>query len=186
MNKLPMKNPALAQNKEAMKDRLTAMRLQAGIPDRRVLHFTCSVTGKGFSISFKRQSANHRFQIEATEGAAGNAGGLLGKLFGTPEEPAQSFAINEFDCAGFVCPHCGHRQTIDAADFFQCGCNRLLCGGRITVMNGVTRYACHDSCGNSGVLGAAIKSVAGETGNSLGGPGGAKRLSGPAKYLPRK
>jgi predicted RNA-binding Zn-ribbon protein involved in translation (DUF1610 family) len=191
MNKHPMKKPDLTQSKEAMADRLAAMRQQAGITDRRVLHFTCSATGKGFSISFKRLSPSHRFQIESFV-TGQDKGGLLGKLFAVKDEPAQNFAADEFDFAGFACPHCGHKGSHEIANFCQCICDRLLCGARITVMNDVTRFACHDACGNTGILGSTIKNVAGDesagnaASNLLAGPDGAKRLSGPVKHLPRK
>lgn len=190
MNKLPAKRKDLTQSKEAMADRLTAMRQQAGITDRRVLQFTCSATGKGFSISFRRLSASHRFQIEGFD-TGEDKGSLLGKLFAVKDEPAQNFAADEFDFAGFSCPHCDHKGSPGIADFFGCFCGRLQCGARITIMNDVTRFACHDACGNTGILGGTIKNVTGDesagnsAGNLLAGPDGAKRLSGPVKKLPR-
>ena len=135
-------------------------------------------------------SASHRFQIESFD-TGQEKGGLLGKLFAVKDEPAQNFAAHEFNFAGFSCPHCGHKGSPGIADFFGCGCGRLQCGARITIMNDVTRFACHDACGKTGILGGTMSSFAGDesAGNTaskpLAGPDGAKRLSGPVKKLPR-
>jgi len=181
--KLPAKRNELANNKQAMAERLAAMRKDAGIGDRRTLHFTCSATGKPFAISFKRVSEKHRFQIDAIE--SGRKGSWIGRIFGSSEEPAQHFAVSEFDFSGFACPHCGHKGSSQVADFFGCPCKRFLCGARITEANGFTLFACHDGCGKTGILGRAIESFAGDEGTGSSGPN-AKRLSGPHKQITRK
>lgn len=183
---IPGKASALATNPQAMQERLAAMRKDAGVKDKRVLHLLCSKTGRGFSIAFTRRSAKHGFQIESIDKAGGKSG-WLGKLFGGLEPEGREFAAHELDFAGFACPHCGHKGSATVADLFRCNCSKLQCGGRIDVMNGVTRFACHDGCGRTGILGRSIESFSGDEGSAaksrtaITGPGNVKRITGPAR-----
>lgn len=192
MSKLPIPRPArdLSAGKSAMEERLAAMRRAAGIGERRALHLLCSETGKPFTIIFSRKSDRHLFRIEATQAASPPESSLLGRLFAAPKQESVPLDRDALDFSGFRCPHCGHAGTADRAEFFRCYCERLQCGARIDVMNGVTRFACHDGCGRSGTLGGKISSLSGEsadgTPQTATGNQGIKRLGAPPLRLPGK
>lgn len=194
MKNLPQKQNGakrndLASDSQAMTDRLAKMRKAIGITESRVLHYTCSATGKDFAATFRRLTPSHRFQIETIEAIASESQTWLGKLFGTNAPEGQSFASSEFDFAGFACPYCGHRGNRDLPDFFQCACHRLLCGARVTALNGTMRYACFDACGGTGMLGGQIASFEGSEAAGAAKHTAldkTKRLSAPLKKLPRK
>jgi len=191
MSKLIAKKTALAVSKQAMGERLAAMRQDIGLEtkDSRTVHMLCSATGRPFSVTFMRRNQGERFQIERinSESAAGH----FGSASKAPKEKIQSFSAKEFDLAGFACPHCGHKGRGAVADFFSCQCEKLQCGARIRVVINVTHAACHDGCGRTGILSRRLESFSGDERHSkegrktLSGPS-AKRLSGPNGIAPAK
>jgi len=184
MSKLTLKKSALAVSKQAMADRLAAMRKENGIEtcEKRTLHMLCSATGRPFAVTFTRHNQGERFKIERIDSAGSRATGLADKLFAQPEIMMQSFSAKEFDLAEFACPHCGHKGQGAVADFFECQCKQLQCGARIRVVANVTHAACHDGCGRTGILGRRLDSFSGDEGHAkehhktLGGQN--------AKFLP--
>jgi hypothetical protein len=192
MSKLPIKreNRDLATDKGAMENRLAQLRAQRGVGERRVVQFLCSETGQPFTVALTRKSEGHLYRIDSIEAAGGGAKrGLLGRLFAVPAPAAKPFNMAELDFSGFRCPHCGHMARAGISDFFRCYCDRLQCGGRIDVLNGTTRFACHDGCGNSGTLSGRIGTVEGSSKAENARPAlpngtAAKQLQTPQKFLP--
>jgi len=187
MSKLPIKKPGHAVSKNAMTERLAAMRKDAGVEEKCTLPFLCSVTGKPFAVAFKRASASERYRIERIDPGAPGAGGLLGRLFGGLAPTPTAFAVKDFDFYSFACPHCGHAGSPGIGEYFRCGCGVLHCGGTIRKAGGCTLATCHPACGDVGPLTSALKSFSGTQGaaepgrKAITGQPATKRLTGPSK-----
>ena len=190
MKNLPTKKDPLAVDKQAMSERLAAMRKalapEAPAKDTRVLHLLCSATGRPFALVFTRANANEKYRIESIESGNG-ASSAPGAPCGKPDVKPQDFPVGDFDLARFGCPHCGHRTHGEIAEFFGCACGKLQCGARIRVVNGTTFGTCHDGCGRTAVLSRKMESFSGEKGEkkesrkALKAPDGLKRLPGPGR-----
>lgn len=83
-----------------------------------------------------------------------------------PDPPSvENFNINDFDFTGWYCPYCGHAKDQPVVTrFVRCGrCHEYVCGARVEEKtNGQTYFACHDKCGNRGMMtGGSLSSLNG-------------------------
>lgn len=139
------KRAVAALHRSEMARQLDAMRRELSAPkeEQRIVRFACAVTGRKFTVTYKRGAPGDLFRVAAIEPGATPA--QAGPSLREPASALQTFALAEFDQTGWRCPWC------NAGNFtVGCGCGDNICNGRTrTLPNGERQFTCHDACRRS-------------------------------------
>lgn len=134
--------------------------------EQRTVQFRCAETGKPFFVLFTRYGPSHKFQlVSVSKNPETPSSRCQQHASGTPDHRQKSFDASDFDWTGWFCPHCGHEET-----FCQCArCHEYVCGKRVRrLQDGTQTFACHDGCGETGVMTGNIESFKASQGHTSG------------------
>ena len=138
-------SPAASQDVFAQK--LSALRLATGRPERFVSLCACAIHDKAFQVVYERCEADRPFVIAGIykDGEGGDDAREAARLRSSKTLPASSI-----DTTGWRCPHCEDKGGRSIA----CDkCGTTVCGGRTRAYPGTADvFECRSSCGRRGTL----------------------------------
>lgn len=136
----------IGASKEAFENKLAALRVATGRPERFISLCACALHDRPFAVVYERCDAARPFTIAGIyrDGEGNDAVSGAARVSGSKALPAS--AVNT---TGWRCPHCQAGGRNIACQ----NCGTTVCGGRTRAYHGTAEvFECRSSCGARGTL----------------------------------
>lgn len=146
--KLPSwKSSSPASVPQDLANKLGALRMATGRADRVVSACVCAVHDKPFTVVYERTDPAKPFTIAGIY-KPGEEGGSEGAGGSTGATRPRTLPVEDVDCAGWQCPHCGSDMQVNCSH-----CHTVVCGGKTRSYPGTKEiFECRASCGARAAL----------------------------------